>query len=127
MKQPGLKAPGKGGEGSGPCAFICRGSTVYSMSLGIATVPIGPFELYEAVILLFLFAGLVPMTLRVRWCRVKWFYAAYVAFFAGMVASILEYEALALLEHNVGIAAAGFLFWWTAMTGAAEAKREGSP
>ncbi len=104
------------------CAFILWRLVVYGMSVSVG---LGPLELYELVILVLVVVGLIPMTVRFPQCRVKWFYMAYLAFAVGRVASIVEYEALAVLEEHVGIAVAGFLCWWTAMTGAADAKEQG--
>lgn len=80
---------------------------------------IGPFELYEAMVLLFLLIGLVPMTIRFWGCRYKWFYVAYVAVFVGMLAGGID-RPLPRLREGVGIGLAGFLFWWTAVHGATD-------
>jgi hypothetical protein len=84
-----------------------------------AVAMIGPFATYEVLIFVVLFVGLVPMTVRLRKCQNRWFYVAYLAFFAGFIASMLSTTAYAL-EHLLGVALAGFLFWWTGMTGGAK-------
>lgn len=82
-------------------------------------VMVGPFELYEVLLMALLLVGLIPVTLQYLAHRNRWFYSAYVAFCIGSVATVLEHvmlpDLLNLVEHTVGIMLSGLLFWLTAM------------